>query len=148
MKGTILLVNGPNLNMLGSREKEIYGSDTLPDIVSRFENRAREAGLTPLAFQSNEEGEIVGFIQKEGKNAAGMLLNAGAFTHTSIAIRDAILSVHVPFVEIHLSNIFARENFRHHSYLSDIAVGLVAGFGAQSYELGTTAMIDFIAKRK
>jgi 3-dehydroquinate dehydratase II len=148
MKGTILLVNGPNLNMLGSREKDIYGSDTLNDIVGRTVKKAEEAGYTVNAFQSNEEGGIVGFIQKEGKNAAGMLLNAGAFTHTSIAIRDAVLSVHIPFIEVHLSNVFARENFRHQSYLSDIAIGLIAGFGAQSYILGLSGLIDFIEKKK
>lgn len=148
MKGTILLINGPNLNMLGSREKDIYGNSTLPDIVAGFEKKAVELGYQVLSFQSNEEGEIVGFIQKEGKGAAGLVLNAGAFTHTSIAIRDALLAVRVPFIEVHLSNVFARESFRHRSFLSDIAIGVITGFGENSYYLGLSALVDFIGKKK
>jgi 3-dehydroquinate dehydratase-2 len=148
MQEQILLVNGPNLNMLGSREKDIYGSTTLPEIVEAFGKKAGELGYRVNSFQSNSEGDIVGFIQKEGKNAAGLVINAGALTHTSIAVRDAILSVRVPFVEVHLSNVYARENFRHHSYLSDIAVGVIAGFGMNSYFLGLSALVDFINKKK
>lgn len=148
MQEQILLVNGPNLNMLGSREKDIYGSATLAEIVDAFGKKSGELGYRVNSFQSNSEGEIVGFIQKEGKNAAGLVINAGALTHTSIAIRDAILSVKVPFVEVHLSNVFARENFRHQSYLSDIAIGVIAGFGMNSYFLGLSALVDFIGKKK
>lgn len=148
MKGTLLLINGPNLNMLGSREKDIYGSATLVDIEDRFGKKASDLGYKVLGFQSNDEGEIVDFIQKEGRDSAGLILNAGALTHTSIAIRDALLAVRIPFIEVHLSNVFARESFRHKSFLSDIAIGVITGFGENSYYLGLTALVDFIDKKK
>jgi len=144
---SILLVNGPNLNMLGIREVEKYGETSLTEIVSNLEKKAKEKNYALKSFQSNHEGELIDFIQSEGRKAKGLILNAGAFTHTSIALRDAILSVKIPFVEVHLSNIFGRENFRHRSYLSDIAIGIIAGFGKMSYELGLIAIIDFIEKK-
>jgi 3-dehydroquinate dehydratase-2 len=147
MSGIILLVNGPNLNMLGVREPEKYGKTTLEEIVEKTAKRASESGFRLKAFQSNHEGSIIDFIQKEGMEADGMLLNAGAFTHTSVAVRDAILSVKLPFIELHLSNVFAREEFRHRSFLSDIAAGVICGFGETSYELAIRAMIDFLSKR-
>ncbi len=147
MAETILLANGPNLNMLGEREPDKYGSATLADIVGAVRKVCSIRGFELEDFQSNSEGELIDFIQKKGKNAAGLLINAGAFTHTSIAIRDAILSVNVPFVELHLSNVFKRESFRHVSYLSDIAIGVIAGFGENSYYLAATALIDFLGKR-
>ncbi len=143
----ILLINGPNLNMLGLREPDRYGTVSLDEIVADVKKKALEAGFDLNSFQSNSEGDIIGFIQKEGQKAAGLILNAGAFTHTSIAIRDAILSVRIPFVEVHLSNIFGREEFRHRSYFSDIAAGIVAGFGAFSYILGLEALVDIIRKK-
>lgn len=144
----ILLVNGPNLNILGIREPEKYGKITLKEIEENIINIATKHQIKIKAFQSNNEGDIVSFIQKEGLDADGMLINAGAYTHTSIAIRDAILSVRLPFVEIHISNIFSREPFRHNSYLSDIAIGIISGFGDYSYELGLYAIINYLNKNK
>ena len=147
MNGTILLVNGPNLNMLGTREPEKYGHTTLIDITQNIEKIAGESGYKLLPFQSNSEGKIIDFIQQEGADAAGMILNAAAYTHTSVAIRDAILSVQIPFVEVHISNIFKRESFRQHSYLSDIAIGMVTGFGDYSYVLGIKALVNSLDKK-
>lgn len=147
MAETILLVNGPNLNMLGEREPDKYGKATLNDIVGGVKKICSIRGFELADFQSNSEGGIIDFIQKHGKTAAGLLINAGALTHTSIAIRDAILSVNIPCVELHLSNIFKREAFRHESYLSDIAIGMITGFGENSYYLAATALIDFLEKR-
>lgn len=128
----ILVINGPNLNMLGRREKTIYGEMTLDGINNMLTQRA--AGRCELEFfQSNHEGDIVDMIQ--GTDADGIILNAGAYTHTSVAIRDGLLAVSKPFIEVHLSNVFSREEFRHHSYLSDIAKGVIAGFGSMSYAL-------------
>ncbi len=146
--GIILLVNGPNLNMLGIREPEKYGNKKLQDIVDAVEKYAVNLGYKIKSFQSNHEGELIDFIQKEGITASGMVINAGAFTHTSIALRDAILSIKLPFTEIHISNIFCREDYRRHSYLSDIAAGLITGFGENSYYLGIRAMIDFIQNNR
>ncbi|MGC8870922.1 MAG: type II 3-dehydroquinate dehydratase, partial [Brevinematia bacterium] len=132
----ILIVNGPNLNMLGVREPDKYGNLKLEDILLKCKEISSKFGYEVISFQSNLEGEIVSFIQKEGLKASGMILNAGAYTHTSIAIRDAILAVNIPFVEVHISNVFKRESFRHHSYLSDIAIGVISGFKADSYYAG------------
>lgn len=126
----ILVINGPNLNMLGKREKSIYGEDTLDSINAML--TARSGGKCELEFfQSNHEGDIVDKIQSA--DADGIIINAGAYTHTSVAIRDAFLAVSKPFIEVHLSNVFARESFRHQSYLSDVAKGVISGFGAMSY---------------
>ncbi len=144
----LLMVNGPNLNLLGQREPDKYGKATLEEIVREIKELAVEFDLGVQSFQSNSEGDIVDYIQREGRIADGMILNAGAYTHTSVAIRDAILAVGVPFVEVHLSNIYRRESFRHHSYLSDIAIGVIAGFGKKSYELAMLSMVDFLAKSK
>ncbi|OHD56297.1 MAG: type II 3-dehydroquinate dehydratase [Spirochaetes bacterium GWF1_51_8] len=144
----LLLVNGPNLNMLGVREPEKYGADGLDSITALVKEYAAGQGYKLEAFQSNIEGEIVSFIQSAGMNAAGMILNAGAYTHTSIAIRDAILAVNLKFVEVHLTNVYKREEFRHKSYLSDIAAGVIAGFGADSYLLGIRALINILDKER
>ncbi len=144
MSKKILLVNGPNLNMLGKREPDKYGALTLTEIIDIVSIKAKENGFVLKSFQSNHEGEIVDFIQQEGSSALGLIINAGAYTHTSIAIRDAILSVSIPFVEVHLSNIYKREDFRKKSYLSDIAIGLICGFGPYSYELALDAMINYL----
>ena len=139
----ILLINGPNLNLLGSREPELYGRDTLPAIEGRLKAQAASRGAVLESFQSNAEHELVDRVQALGKQPVDFLiLNPGAFTHTSIALRDALLAVAVPFIEVHLSNIHAREPFRKHSYFSDIAAGSIAGLGAQGYELALAAALE------
>ena len=142
----LLLLNGPNLNLLGSREPGIYGADTLPDIERRAAELVREAGHELVAFQSNAEHELVGRIQAAaGEAVAHILINPGALTHTSVALRDALLAVKIPFIEVHLSNPQAREPFRHHSYLTDIASGYIAGLGAFGYELAVRAALQRLA---
>lgn len=132
----VLVINGPNLNLLGSREPEIYGSDTLDDIMRGLRALADEFGVALEDFQSNNEGECVERIQRTmSEDTDFIILNPGALTHTSIAMRDALLAVKTPFIEVHLSNVFAREEFRRKSFLSDIAVGVISGLGAQGYEL-------------
>jgi 3-dehydroquinate dehydratase-2 len=136
----ILLLNGPNLNLLGTREPEIYGASTLQGIESRLQVRARALQIELLSLQSNAEHELIAKIHAAKQDAVEFILfNPGAFTHTSIALRDALLAVAVPFIEIHLSNIFAREEFRHRSYFSDIAVGCIFGLGPVGYELALEA---------
>jgi 3-dehydroquinate dehydratase-2 len=132
----ILLLNGPNLNLLGTREPEIYGSTTLPDVENTLTELARKRGHELVAFQSNAEHELIEKIQRaKYQGAAFVIINPGAYTHTSIAIRDAFLAVAVPFIEVHITNVFAREEFRHQSYLSGIAVGCIVGLGVLGYEL-------------
>lgn len=144
----LLLLNGPNLNLLGKREPGLYGADTLESIVLRCTDLARELGHELIAFQSNAEHELVTEVQNApGKGVAFMVLNPGAFTHSSIALRDAILGVSLPFIEVHLSNVHAREEFRRHSYFSDIAVGQIVGLGAQGYELALRAVAARLAAR-
>ncbi len=138
----LLLLNGPNLNLLGSREPGLYGVETLARIEQRAAEVARAAGHELLAFQSNAEHELVERIHAAaGEEVAYIVINPGAFTHTSVALRDALLAVHIPFIEIHLSNLQRREPFRHHSYFTDIATGLIAGLGAYGYELAVQAAI-------
>jgi 3-dehydroquinate dehydratase-2 len=142
---TILVLHGPNLNLLGNREPEIYGHATLADINQTLQQQAQAAGHHLLAMQSNAEYELVERIQDarhEGVNF--ILINPAAFTHTSIALRDALSAVDIPFIEVHLSNVHARESFRRHSYLSEIAVGVICGLGAQGYELALTAAINHL----
>ena len=131
----ILVLHGPNLNLLGVREPQIYGRTTLSDIHARLEARAQAAGARLESFQSNHEGELVDRIQAAMEEGVDfILINPGAYTHTSVALRDALAAVSIPFIEVHLSNIHAREPFRHHSYLSDQAVGVLCGLGAYGYE--------------
>lgn len=130
----ILLINGVNLNLLGTREPHIYGAETLDDVVSHLGEVAMELGVQITHFQSNHEGKIVDEIQAARGKADYIIINAGAFTHTSVAIRDALIGVAIPFVEVHISNVHARENFRHHSYLSDKAIGVIVGLGTYGYE--------------
>jgi len=133
---SILVIHGPNLNLLGMREPAHYGSATLADIDQRLVTRARAAGVDLVAFQSNLEGELVNRIQQAQRDAVDfILINPAAFTHTSIAMRDALAAVAIPFIEVHLSNVFAREKFRHHSYFTDLAVGIISGLGGKGYEL-------------
>ncbi len=139
----ILLINGPNLNLLGSREPGIYGETTLPAIEERLKARAAARQATLEGFQSNAEHELVERVQALAQDPADFLiLNPGAFTHSSIALRDALLAVQIPFIEVHLSNVHAREPFRRHSYFSDIAAGSIVGLGAAGYELALTAALD------
>ena len=138
----ILVIHGPNLNLLGSREPEVYGADTLDSIEQELSQIASGAGVGLESFQSNLEGEIVDRIQQAADQAIDfIIINPAAYTHTSIAIRDAFLAVNIPFIETHLSNVYTREEFRMHSYLSDIAVGIVCGFGKNSYLLALDAAI-------
>lgn len=138
----ILIINGPNLNLLGKREPEIYGTKTLDDIKEECEKLAQELYASLDFRQSNNEGEIVGFIQDLGNKVAGIIINAGAYTHTSVAIHDALLSVHVPIIELHISNIFKREEFRHHSFISDVATGMICGLGTNGYKLAIRALVE------
>lgn len=145
----ILLLNGPNLNLLGTREPEIYGADTLASIEARVAKLAADAGASFAAFQSNSEAELVTRIQQAARDGVDfILLNPAAYTHTSVAMRDALAAVRIPFIEIHLSNVFAREAFRHHSYFSDIAVGVISGLGAKGYELALAYVLDIMSARK
>jgi 3-dehydroquinate dehydratase-2 len=143
----IAVLNGPNLNLLGVREPDRYGTTTLDQIESRVRQRARELGCEIDWMQSNHEGALVDAVQALRGVADGALVNAAAYTHTSIALRDALLSVKVPFVEVHLSNLWAREPMRHTSLLADLAVGVVAGFGATSYVLGLEGLVAAIGRR-
>ncbi|MFC3394065.1 type II 3-dehydroquinate dehydratase [Brenneria rubrifaciens] len=129
----ILLLNGPNLNLLGTREPDKYGSTTLPEIVSRLEAQAQALNIRFSHLQSNAEHILIDSIHQARGNTDFILINPAAFTHTSVALRDALLAVAIPFIEIHLSNVHSREAFRHHSYLSDIAVGVICGLGAEGY---------------
>lgn len=140
MSKTILILNGPNLNMLGTREPEIYGQTSLKDIEHMLEQEAKSLTLLIECKQSNHEGELIEWIQNTRGKAGGILINAGALTHTSIGIRDALIATNLPVIEVHLSNIFKRESFRHHSFISDIALGVVCGFGAESYRLALHAI--------
>jgi len=139
---SILVLHGPNLNLLGQREPGIYGADTLDSINGRLLAQAEAAGLSLESLQSNHEGALVDSIQVAGSDGtAFVIINPAAFTHTSVALRDALLAVKLPFVEVHLSNVHARESFRHHSYFSDIAAGVIVGLGPQGYELALSHAI-------
>jgi 3-dehydroquinate dehydratase II len=142
----ILVVHGPNLNLLGTREPEVYGRTSLAEIDARLAEQAKAAGAELRALQSNHEGELIDRIQEARGWANGILINPGGLTHTSVALRDALLATTLPIVEVHLSNVFAREPFRQHSYVSDIAVGLVTGFGPESYRLGLEALLGRLRK--
>jgi 3-dehydroquinate dehydratase II len=146
MPAHILIVNGPNLNKLGEREPEIYGRETLSDIDVKCRNAAESLGITLDSCQSNIEGEIVTRIQEAGKNYQGLIINGGAYTHTSIAIMDALLTLKIPVIEVHLSNPARREEFRHISYISKAATGCISGFGSQSYLLALEAMAHLLKK--
>jgi len=140
----IAVLNGPNLNLLGEREPEIYGRTSLPEIERATQERARALGIELTWIQTNHEGEFVEAVQGFKGRIDGAVINAAAFTHTSLAVRDALLAVRVPFVEVHLSNIFAREPERRRSLLADLAVGVVTGFGADSYRLGFEALARYL----
>lgn len=140
----ILVLNGPNLNLLGTREPEIYGSDTLEDIDVLLRSQVEASGHQYDSFQSNAEHALIDRLHGARGQAGFVIINPGAFTHTSIALRDAFLSVSIPFLEVHLSNVFSREEFRKHSYLSDIAVGCITGLGAAGYGFAAAYAIDYL----
>ena len=144
MATSLLLVNGPNLNLLGSREPEVYGSTTLTEIEQRAAAQAVAAGATLACFQSNHEGELIDRIHAaKAEGVEAIIINPGALTHTSVALRDALAGVAIPFVEMHISNIYRRESFRQHSYLSDVAAGVICGFGVEGYRIA----IEFAVKK-
>ena len=142
----LLLVNGPNLNLVGIREPSIYGSQTLEDIQRKLLTLASELDVNLKFFQSNSEGDMIDCIQNSIASIDGILINAGAYTHTSIALRDALLGVAIPYVEVHLSNIYSREEFRHKSFLSDKALGLVCGFGPITYQLALKGIVSYLKR--
>jgi len=144
----IAVLNGPNLNLLGTREPDLYGRETLPEIEANTRAHAASLGVECTWTQTNHEGELVEAIQALPGTADGALINAAAFTHTSLAVRDAVLAVQVPFVEVHLSNIFAREPERRRSLLADLALGVVTGFGAESYRLGLEGLVRHLTARR
>lgn len=143
----ILLLNGPNLNLLGQREPDIYGNKDLSQIESELKDIVLNHGSSLEAFQSNSESDLVNIIQDKSEKTDFIIINPGGYTHTSVAIRDAILAVAIPFIEIHISNIHSREEFRKESYFSDIAVGTISGLGFKGYELAVLAAIDFLNKK-
>ncbi len=144
---TILILNGPNLNMLGTRETGIYGARSLADVNAHLQQTADNLGVALVLFQSNAEHELLRRIHATARDETDFaLVNAGAFTHTSIALRDALLAVQLPFIEVHISNIHAREDFRRRSYLSDIAVGVVSGLGVMGYDLSLRAAVEWLRK--
>ena len=140
-KINILVLHGPNLNLLGRREPQIYGSTTLEQIDALLTEEAAQLGVTISCRQSNQEGVLVEAIHEAWGKQQGILINAGAYTHTSIALRDALTAVKIPAVEVHLSNIYQREAFRHHSYIASVAIGQISGFGVESYRLGLRALV-------
>jgi 3-dehydroquinate dehydratase II len=141
---SILVLHGPNLNLLGLREPEVYGSTTLANINQMLVAEAEQLQVTVANFQSNHEGALVDAIQAAFQQHQGILINPGAYTHTSVALRDAIAGVAIPTVEVHLSNVYRREAFRHHSYIAPVAVGQISGFGAESYRLGLRALVHHL----
>ncbi len=143
----VFILNGPNLNLLGTREPEIYGADTLADVETRCGAKAKTLGLSIEFRQTNLEGELVNWIHEAREKAAGIIINAGAYTHTSVALHDALKAVGLPAIEVHLSNVYKRESFRHHSFISPVAHGVICGFGVQSYELALDGMSGILNKK-
>jgi len=142
----IFVLNGPNLNMLGEREPGVYGSQTLADIEKRLEEEAKNAKVTLSFRQTNHEGALVDWIQEARGRAGALIINAGAYTHTSVAILDALRLLTIPIIEVHLSNVFARESFRHRSYISPAATGVICGFGGESYVLALSAALTLVKR--
>jgi len=147
MTDLVYVLNGPNLNLLGTREPEIYGRETLDDLRTRTQKAAAAVKLAVDFRQSNSEGEIVDWIQEARSKAKGIILNAGGYTHTSVAILDALQAAEVPVIEVHLSNIFRRDQFRQHSYISLAATGVICGLGPKGYELAIESMAELIARK-
>lgn len=147
MTNPIYVLNGPNLNLLGKREPEIYGHETLDDIAALAQNRANDFDLTCDFRQSNLEGELVNWVQEAREKGSGIIMNAAGFTHTSVALLDALQAAEIPVIEVHLSNIFRREDYRHHSFVSKAATGVICGLGATGYRLAIEAMAGIIQKK-
>ncbi|RUO36703.1 type II 3-dehydroquinate dehydratase [Aliidiomarina shirensis] len=147
-KTQILVINGPNLNLLGSREPEVYGAATLADIDKSLQTSAEKLGCNLRSVQSNAEHELIDIVHQARGNVDFIIINPAAFTHTSVALRDALLGVEIPFIEVHLSNVHAREAFRRHSYFSDCAKGVICGLGAQGYQFALTAAAQWLADNK
>lgn len=147
MQKKIIVLNGPNLNLLGTREPDTYGTTTLDQIREMVVKHSDAHGLKVDFRQTNIEGTLVDWIQEAGKTADGVIINAAAYTHTSIALHDAISAVDIPVIEVHLSNIFAREEYRHHSFISDVAVGVICGFGAKGYVLAVDALASMLSNK-
>ena len=142
MEKFISIINGPNLNILSKREPEIYGTTTLAEIIDKLKEKAQIAGFSIQAFQSNSEGAIVDEIQRVSELCCGIIINPAAYTHTSVAIRDALSAVKVPVIEVHISNVFSREEFRRHSYISPVASAVISGFGSRGYYLALDGLVD------
>lgn len=140
----ILVIHGPNLNLLGTREPDVYGTQTLADIESELSALAQTLGVEIACFQSNHEGELIDRIQQAMGQETGVLINPGGFTHSSVALRDALVATALPIVEVHLSNVYARESFRQHSYVSPIALGVISGLGARGYLFGLEALVEHL----
>ena len=140
----ILVIHGPNLNMLGKREPDVYGTDTLKDVNKMLVQRATELGLSVEAFQSNHEGELVDKIQEAVGTCSGLVINPAAYTHTSVAIKDALLLLDVPMIEVHISNVYKREPFRHGSMVSDVVTGKIVGLGTHGYKLALDALAEMV----
>jgi 3-dehydroquinate dehydratase-2 len=140
----VYILNGPNLNLLGTREADLYGSETLSDIARRCQERAKALDLTVVMRQTNVEGELVNWVQEAREKASGIIINAAAYTHTSVALHDALRAADVPVIEVHLSNIYKREPFRHTSYVSGVALGVICGFGGQGYEFALEALARLV----
>lgn len=148
MANPVFILNGPNLNMLGTREPDIYGAETLDDIAAACAERADQLGLTIDVRQTNLEGELVEWIQKARQDACGIIINAAAYTHTSVALLDALKACDVPVIEVHLSNVYKRESFRHNSYVSPAAHGVICGFGGQGYLFALEALASILTNGK
>lgn len=144
---SILIVHGPNLNLLGQREQDVYGSVTLKEINDLLQDKGQQLGFSVTAFQSNHEGELVEKIQEAKKKHDGIIINPAAYTHTSVAIRDALLGIQLPAIEVHLSNIYQREDFRHHSYIAPVVLGQISGLGADGYLMALQALITRIQNK-
>tara|TARA_Y100000590_G_scaffold441693_1_gene568787 strand:- start:3372 stop:3809 length:438 start_codon:yes stop_codon:yes gene_type:complete len=143
----IAIINGPNLNLLGRREPDVYGKDTLEDINSEVKSLGEELGIEIETFQSNSEGDILDFLEAVANRADGLLVNPGGLTHTSVALRDGLLALGLPFVEVHLSNTASREKFRHHSFIAPLSIGIVMGFGLNSYLLALRGLVAHITSQ-
>lgn len=144
MSQIVYVINGPNLNLLGSREPDVYGHTTLKDVENLTNEAATSRGLEIRFLQSNEEGTLVNWVQEARSKASGLIINAAGYTHTSVAIMDALIAAEIPIIEVHLSNIYKREDFRHHSYISKTANGVICGFGAHGYVLAVDAMVNLL----
>ena len=143
----LLLLNGPNLQVLGTREEALYGHDTLDDIEGRVRNKAEQMGLELICVQSNHEGVLIDAIHESGSTAVGVIINPGGFGHSSVALRDALLCIQKPIIEVHITNLAKRESFRHHTLISDISIGYIAGFGSIGYELACDALHGCLTSR-